>query len=345
MNLNSKEKWEIPAYSDTQIAQAGKTILDSTLSPDDHTNALEILNNWRASHAYPLHVITSKLRRDNKNAIVAQRLKRIDSILGELKQIPTINPYKIQDLGGCRVIMDNVEDVYTSLNKYKSSRVRHILKREDDYIKTPKPSGYRSYHMVYEFHSDDKDTYNNNIMIEIQFRTKLQHIWATAVEMMGIHTKTALKTSSGNEDILRFFTLVSSIFALQEGTPVCPDTSNSYDELVKEIKAINAKLNIMSQLNTLSVSIQHAENNNWKNGYYILTLDHNQKNLKIDHFNPSQIEIATTAYDQIEATKDPDIDTVLTGASSFDDLRIAYPNYFGDIRDFVSIVGETISHK
>ena len=71
--------------------------------------------------------------------------------------------YKMQDLGGCRVIVDTIEQVYKSLNQYKTSSIRHILKREYDYIANPKPSGYRSYHIVYQFHSDKKDTYNKNM--------------------------------------------------------------------------------------------------------------------------------------------------------------------------------------
>ena len=50
-----------------------------------------------------------------------------------------------------------------------------------------------------------KDTYNKNMFIEVQFRTKLQHMWATAVEMMGIYTNSNLKSSQGDYDILRFF--------------------------------------------------------------------------------------------------------------------------------------------
>ena len=69
-----------------------------------------------------------------------------------------------------------------------------------------------------------KETYNKNMLIEIQFRTKLQHIWATAVEMMGIYTKSNLKSSKGNKDVLRFFVLVSSIFAKMENMPICSDT-------------------------------------------------------------------------------------------------------------------------
>lgn len=75
--------------------------------------------------------------------------------------------YRIQDLGGCRVIVDSVGQVYESLEKYKNSRIRHILKRENDYIQNSKISGYRSYHIVYQFHSEDKETYNKNMLIEI----------------------------------------------------------------------------------------------------------------------------------------------------------------------------------
>lgn len=129
----------------------------------------------------------------------------MDSITGKIERFPSMQLYKMQDLGGCRVIVDTVDQVYKAVEKYKNSRIRHILKREYDYIKNPKDSGYRSYHMVYQFHSDKKETYNKNMLIEIQFRTKLQHIWATAVEMMGIYTKSNLKSSQGNENILSFF--------------------------------------------------------------------------------------------------------------------------------------------
>ena len=194
---NKRELWEVPKYSKKQIDKAGKIIADSNSSTEEEKEALNILNNWRSSHAYPLQVITNNLRRNNSNAIVVQRLKRLDSIAGKLKRFPEMSLYRMQDLGGCRVIVDTIDQVYISLEKYKSSRIRHILKRENDYIQNPKISGYRSYHIVYQFHSDDKETYNKNMLIEIQFRTHLQHIWATALETMGIYTKTALKASMG----------------------------------------------------------------------------------------------------------------------------------------------------
>lgn len=332
-------KWEVPQYSKKQIDRAGKIIANPNATLQQKAEALEVLNNWRSSHAYPLQVIASNLRRRNPNAIVVQRLKRLDSITGKLERFPEMSLYRMQDLGGCRVIVDNITDVYVSLNEYKYSRIRHILKRENDYILQPKTSGYRSYHMVYQFHSDTKDTYNKNMLIEIQFRTQLQHIWATALETMGVYTKTALKASIGDKDVLRFFTLVSSVFAIWEKTPVCPGTSDDYNELVSEIKEIDKRLNIVSRLSALSVAIKYTnEKYNKGKGYYLLRLDLEKKMLKVNAFSPTQIELATKAYNQIESVNNPKIDSVLVSATSFDTLRAAYPNYFTDISQFVNIM-------
>ena len=206
--------WEEPKYSGSRIQKAGKILAASDCMSEEYKDALTVLNNWRASHAYPLHVVTTTLKHQNPNVIVVQRLKRLDSILDKIERFPTMNLYKMQDIGGCRVILDSIDDVYEAIATYKYSRVRHKLIKEFYYIKNPKMSGYRSYHMVYQFHSDKKETYNKNMFIEIQLRTKLQHIWATAVEMMGIYTHSNLKSSQGDEDILRFFTVVSSIFSI-----------------------------------------------------------------------------------------------------------------------------------
>lgn len=332
------DNWEQPRYSKKQIERAGKTITNKESTPDEIKQALEILNNWRSSHAYPLQVIANNLRRNNPNALVVQRLKRLDSITGKLQRNPTMSLYKMQDLGGCRVIVENLDQVYESLNKYKSSRIRHILKKENDYIQNPKSSGYRSYHMVYQYHSDDTENYNKNMLIEIQFRTQTQHMWATAVEVMGIYTKSQLKASIGDEDILRFFVLASSILAKIEGTPICPNTVNDYDSLVKEIKEIDERLNLVSKLSALSVAIKHTNENMKGKGYYLLRLNFKEKMLKVQGFYTNQIELATNIYNRIEAVNNPNIDTVLVSATSFDALKAAYPNYFTDITIFVEFM-------
>jgi len=339
-------QWEIPKYSKSAINKAGSIIADSTSSQEERENALTILNNWRAAHAYPLQVVCNNLRLRNPNAIVVQRLKRLDSITGKIERFPDMNLYRIQDLGGCRVIVNTIDEVYNSINKYKNSRIRHILKREYDYIQNPKHSGYRSYHMVYQFHSDKKENYNKNILIEIQFRTKLQHIWATAVEMMGIYTKNNLKSGHGDNDILRFFALVSSLFVIKENTPVCPDTSKHTDKLIDEVIKIDQKNNIIMKLKAINQAVQITDDNKnflLKNGYYLLVLNYDEPSLNIFPFKQSDFETASNTYSKIETLfPENTTDTVLVSVKSFDLLKTAYPNYFIDISEFIDVLKTVI---
>lgn len=337
MTGNKRNQWEVPKYSKSEINKSGSIIADSSSSKEERDNALVILNNWRAAHAYPLQVICNNLRLRNPNAIVVQRLKRLDSITGKIKRFPNMNLYRMQDLGGCRIIVDTIEQVYDSVEKYRNSRIRHILKREYDYIQNPKDSGYRSYHMVYQFHSDKKETYNKNMLIEIQFRTKLQHIWATAVEMMGIYTKSNLKSSQGDGNILRFFTLVSSVIALQENMSVCPGTTDNMHKLIQEIKLLNKTNNITSILSGINQAVEYTQKKITEtSNYYLLILDYATRIARIAGFKPSQFETATNIYEKIE--KETDKNVVLVSAKSFSELREAYPNYFLDISKFIDMI-------
>ena len=338
----SKDIWEQPKYSGKKIEKAGKTLINPLSTQEQINEALDVLNNWRSAHAYPLHVITNNLKRNNPKAIVVQRLKRLDSIVAKLERYPDMSLYKMQDLGGCRVILNSIDEVYSSVERFKTSYVRHVLKKENDYIQNPKNSGYRGYHMVYQYQSDDNDVYNKNMLIEIQFRTQLQHIWATAVEVMGIYTKSLLKASQGNEDVLRFFTLVSSLFALAENTPECPNTSDSSNDLIEELTEIDKRLNIVSKLSAMSVAIKHTNENMKGKGYYLLRLNLLEHRLKVDGYSTNQINLATDIYNKIEATNNQNMDAVLVSASSFDTLKAAYPNYFADISKFVEIMRELI---
>lgn len=332
------QQWEVPLYSKSQINKAGKTIISENASTEEKNQALKVLNNWRAAHAYPLQVIASNLRRKNSNAIVVQRLKRLESIMGKLWLNPDMNLYRMQDLGGCRIIVESIEEVYDSIKRFKSSHIRHIIKNERDYIENPKTSGYRSYHVVCQYKSDKKETYNKNMLIEIQFRTKLQHIWATAVEMMGIYTKSNLKAGQGDKDILQFFTLVSSVFALNEKTPMCKNTPSDYNELISEIRNIDKKHNIIYRLEKMNVitKVTSTQIKRNKYQYYIILLNYDKSTSTL--FTFTEIGTATKAYEKLEKVSNGKEDIVLVSAKSIDTLKAAYPNYFIDISKFVNIV-------
>lgn len=330
--------------SRSQIIKAGKTIKKANATADEIKLATKVIDNWRASHAFPMHVIYMHLRRmakSNNGIIVAERLKRLDSIVGKLKREPTMSLWAIQDLGGCRVIVPSVDDVYNYANSYENSRKRHELVSTYDYIKQPKFSGYRSLHRVYKYHSDSVDIYNKNMLIEIQFRTHLQHLWATAVEAMGLFTKEAIKAGQGDDDVKRFFLLTSALFAKRENQPIPPDVIDDIDEIVSELEGINAKNNYLDFLSGIRVAIdfQTKKIKDKKASYFILILNYNTKRLSIKSFMPSQIDEANSIYNSIESTQaETKIDAVLVNVSSFKLLKSAYPNYFSDIGEFVDVV-------
>ena len=342
MSIVRQQKWKKVEYSRSKIIKAGKTIRKAGSTEEQLEEATKVIDNWRAAHAFPLHVIYIHLRgmASGKNIVVAERLKRLDSIIKKLEREPSMSLWMMQDLGGCRFIVPTLDDVYSYAEKYDSSRKRHIFKEKYDYIANPKPSGYRSLHMVYEYHSDKSDTYNKNMLVEIQYRTHLQHVWATALETMGLFTKQALKAGQGDEHIKRFFVLVSSLFALREGCPVVPGTVADEAELISEIEQINDAHHVLETLNAIRIAVQHVDAGaKDKKGYYLLILNYNTHRLRIRTYLPSQFDTAESTYTQIEKNRhESNIDAVLVRAKSFKELKAAYPNYFTDIGEFYDLV-------
>ena len=349
--------WKELFYSKSKINNAGRMMRDENLSSDEYENAVKIIDNWRAAHAYPMHVIYMHLRRmaQPQDYIVAERLKRLDSIVAKLKRQPTMALWKMQDLGGCRFIVPTIDKVYSFSSAYRASKKRHIYKAElcKDYIKFPKEDGYRGIHEVYEFYSDKKEELNGKFLIEIQFRTQLQHLWATAVETMGLFTNQAIKSGQGTSDIRRFFALVSSLFAIEEGCPVVPNTPTDIQDIIKELRELNKINNFLPMLRAIQtvVSNEDAITQGKKfnqNGYYLLLLNYGQRRLQIIYFKPSKIDEANKIYAEIEKNKNKNnlnIDAVLVNISSFKTLKVAYPNYFTDIGQFVYKVGEYLDRR
>lgn len=338
-------KWAKVEYSKKRIEKAGRDIIKDSLSDEDRKKALDIIDNWRSSHAFPLQVIYMNLKRLSKNddtIIVAQRLKRLDSIVDKLKRFNTMSLWNMQDLGGCRFIVSDIESVYKYSGQLKNSRVRHALHNTKDYIEEPKESGYRSLHIVYKYHSDKSEEYNHNMLIEVQFRTHLQHLWATAVETMDLFTNSAIKSGKGSEEVTRFFALTSSLFAIRENCKIVPNTPEDIDEIIHEIESLNSQKNYLDFLSSIRV-ITKLEEDKEKNkeGYCVLSLNYQTHHLTIRRFKPSEIDKANAYYSELEIQKSSEkADNVLVRVSSFSALKSAYPNYFSDISEFVAIIKE-----
>lgn len=339
-------RWKAPEYTKKQINEAGVIIRNDAASFTQRTEALIIIDNWRSAHAYPLHVFYMNLKGkagSRTDILVAERLKRMESIVGKLKREEGMQLYRMQDLGGCRMVLPTLSEVYAYSEKFQKSRIRHEWKKTNDYIQNPKKSGYRSLHLIYRFRTDtpEKEIYNQYpMLIELQFRTHLQHIWATALETIGLFTNQALKAGQGNKEILRFFVVVSSLFAIREGCPVVPGTINDEKELISEMEQLNDQHHILDMLRAIRVAIDYdAKRIPDKRGYYILQLNYENHTLKRWFFKPSELEIANRMYDDLEDNRNgAPVDIVLVRAASYTTVKAAYPNYFMDIKEFIDII-------
>src|SRR5574341_350524 len=101
--------WATPRYTKGQVDAAGRTLVRDNATPEEMDEALEVVGNWRAIHAFPLNTFQMRLRRSAaevyENALVAQRLKRLSSIEFKLRRFPDMNLARMQDIGGCRAVL------------------------------------------------------------------------------------------------------------------------------------------------------------------------------------------------------------------------------------------------
>jgi hypothetical protein len=240
--------YEKPAHTLNQIDKAGKAILD----PLQTIEGIEVLNSWRVAHRYPLNALHMTLRNRSKridaNAVTAQRLKRLDSVVRKLYRQPTLHMSQMQDIGGCRAVLSNMNRVNSLRFMYETNPLRHKLQRTRDYISDPKDDGYRSVHLIYRFVGKATSSPWNRLWIEIQLRTSMQHAWATAVETVDAFTNENLKFGAGSDDWKRFFQLVSALHARTEKTPPIPNVPAAYESLMRETKLLERKLGVIHRL-------------------------------------------------------------------------------------------------
>jgi len=338
-------RWIDPQYSKKKVKKAGETLVSPTASDDEKDAAMEILSNWRASHAYPMHAMLMFLRKKSSDiddkSIVAQRLKRTPSILNKLKRYPGMKLHRMQDIGGCRSVVSSASRAETLSKNIQNSRTRHALHKIDNYIEQPKQSGYRGIHLVYKYNGS-KSQYQD-YFVEIQIRSKIQHAWATAVEIVDAFTNQALKASQGHDKWLRFFKYVSAEFAKHENRPAGKYVENI--DTLSCVRDIEAQLNAINRLNAFAITTQHiAERRKNKSDYFLLQLEGDPPTIKVSRYSADKIEIATRYYLELEkrAQKEKLFDAVLVSASSLHALKAAYPNYFADSREFVKYYRRSI---
>lgn len=117
----------------------------------------------------PIHSVTSRIKSPDSTR---QKLARhglpytMDNVMNNL-----------HDIAGVRIICKYITDIYHVRDLLLKSD-RYTFIKEKDYIKTPKPSGYRSLHLIVET-DVNVDGENRKIRCEIQLRTSAMDSWAS----------------------------------------------------------------------------------------------------------------------------------------------------------------------
>lgn len=110
------------------------------------------------------------------------RIKTVASIIEKLNRkgfelSPESIEKNLNDVAGIRVICSFIEDIYLLADRLCSQDDIRLIERKD-YIKNPKPNGYRSLHLIVEvpiFLMDEKKF----MRVEVQFRTIAMDFWAS----------------------------------------------------------------------------------------------------------------------------------------------------------------------
>ena len=154
-----------------QVTSWTEVILVYNAALKEVTTKLEILNEeFKHVHRYnPIEHIKSRIKTSES---IVKKLKRN----GYESTIENMVQY-VNDIAGVRVICSFTSDIYRIAEMISNQNDIKILSIKD-YIKSPKESGYKSYHMLVSvpiYLSDRKvDT-----KVEIQIRTVAMDFWAS----------------------------------------------------------------------------------------------------------------------------------------------------------------------
>lgn len=353
-------------YSGKAIIRAGELLIRDDLhavSAQEKDHAMEVLSFWRSSHEKPLESAYTLLDKTSRvvdhNVIPAKRLKRTQSIVSKLKRMPGMKLKTIQDIGGCRAVVKSEKKVRKLV---KALQKKHPnLSVKNDYINNPKPDGYRGIHLTGKF---PYDVSNGQRKVEIQIRTKIQHSWATAVEIVDLFTGQALKSNQGNPEWTEMFLHAGNMFSLFEeittdilvkgglsqarNTILLNRLKTGTDKLTADQLAhsceklyfLSNKLNVLSRLEAFMKSLNVTKTHfaaAQAGGYALLEIDLQENVVHSTMFQPNKFDEAASRYlaSEKKSAEEPRWISALVSTSAVGGLREAYPNYYADSSIFL----------
>lgn len=261
-----------------QINKIGKSLLTSI---QNKTNPSEQdllgLQQYRKEFKDPLKIASNELLRimnliDNEG-IVTYRVKRIESILSKIERQPKMELARVNDIAGCRCILQNEKKVFQFIDELRKSTVLQIVTKSNqsgiikediyDYINNPKENGYKSIHVICK--CLDKS-------IEIQIRDNTQHAWATLVEITDSIYKTRIKEKNDDNKtgLYEFLRLYS------KSKNLTPEERKTINKTLKKTKYLQ-KLSKTFSKNLVNIRKDWCEVEDTPGNFYLFELPKNNK--------------------------------------------------------------------
>ena len=167
---------QVPDALISQAREFQQAMMMYTCAIREVKTKLEVLNDELSikNQRNPIEMIKSRVK---KPISIVEKLQRrnlpvtLESMMNNL-----------DDVAGIRVICSFVDDIYAVANMLVSQDDITVIAIKD-YIKNPKPNGYRSYHLIIEipvFFSEEK----KNLRVEVQIRTIAMDFWASLDHQM-----------------------------------------------------------------------------------------------------------------------------------------------------------------
>ena len=183
------------SLSKPQIDQLGERLRKGNISEDD----LRLLDVYRESFTEAYEEVVAAIRSATGLEPVGRSKTNI-SIIAKLIRERTMRLHRMQDIAGCRVVVDEIlkqDSVVGELVRaFPSAKVHDRRKRPSH--------GYRAVHLIAT--ARDK-------LVEIQVRTELQHLWAQQSEIMSDVSDPAIKYGGGSPENKNLLSANSELIA------------------------------------------------------------------------------------------------------------------------------------
>lgn len=328
--------------SKNQIQKIGHKIRnDEPLSATDEAAFTE----FRTKHGEILQNFRMRLNnayiRKRKDVVVVGRLKKRDTIINKIKDRHSkMDLVRMHDIAGLRLFFNDITTLRKFRNHFleadKSTKYKRINEvSKYDYIAKPNKMGYRGIHDIYEEITNDPI----KMKLELQYRTWVQHSWATTLEIWdsAYGKKMKFGTETNTNEVL-FFKYVSELFArLLEQESFMQDLTDA--RLFKLLIKLDKKTQAMKKLKRIKLAKLDKDKIIAKDNSFIVMQKTHQNSavqLQLNFTNSDKVNQIFQIYKNLElADKKEFSDIVMVTVKKpkiF--LQKAYNNYFNDLDTF-----------